>query len=466
MIIALATIAVLAPQNDPPPGGALIDRPLVVTGVSQHIPDIRELYRVPEGPGPVTPSLYSAHVPRFAFGNLFPSPSPSIQYGAFSSGTSNIISNDNGWAVIPEHEIQWGFLTFSVTTSTVGDEGSIYDLEDEVGGDVFHVFLPGSDPSEGGEIPDHEIGVVQKARDGDDIGIADVQGLDQSLDVLTLDDAISGPADEVFDTFYFTLAPAPGGWSQTVEGWFAPGAPSSATILMVKRIADTNNWGAPTVFKTREELGLVSDSDVITALAVDRVRHKILLATNTADQRLWIAHFDAGWVELSAPYKGIYRDDSGGVFATTVLGLGNGPLDHIDAICANDPGEAELDPRVEALALRKTFGRPSEVEGHHIGHIAACRRRSGLNDQILVYLRGGPDIAPAGSMSVATLFMVTPAGSIPVGCYRAHRNDGYTATRHVVSLASPLLPRGEVTFQWSVLYRGETYVTHTTTIEY
>ncbi len=444
--------------QDPPPSGPLVDRPIIVTG--DGVLTDSEFYRIPEGPGDVAPTFFSSAAPRFAFLELFGG--VGVELGSFSSGGASIVSDKDGcanWDTEAE-DLQWGFLTFSVTQDTIGGPESPYGDEkggstsSNLGADVFTFFLPGS---ENAGIPPEEVGVVRKSREGAEIGMAEVRGLDQLLNNLTLDSEISDGVDEFATHLYFTVAP---GSLQAASsaGWFDGQPASSATILWTTW---NGLWTLPEPFRTHLALDL-DEGDVITALAVDALGGKLLFATASAerDEKLQVAI--GGYV---GPYK-LGGDSCLPVAAA--LGITGGNNDVIDAICSNDPNvEAPL-----TLVADKTIGIPKKVAGDDPGlHIAACRRENPVvavgnpTDEILVYLRGSPNYSGGRGTSTAFLWAIIP-GSRTLLWVCQYSNNPRSVARHIVSVPDTL--SGEVSFQWTLMDNsGPRWIsTHETRITY
>lgn len=444
MITTILTAAVVLAPQDPPPNGALINRPLVVT--AEQFGSL--LYKIPEGPGPVQAEQFGNLVDRFSWASLF----GGSQFGisSFSVGLSNVVLDPLGRA---QNEVTlWGFLNFSVAEGTLGSQGeSVYTANaNGLPGHSWHVWLPGS---EDGGVPIEEIGVVQKARDAGNTGIGEITGMDQSLNALTLHPTIEDLADTRIQNFYFTVAPGSlaafnSRYSLSVD---------AATILQITWNDPT--WSSPSVFKTAAELGLEpgEEGDKITALAVDEESSRVLLATASGgDKRLWAASFGGFWYQ--GPY--LTKDtNTGERFANTVLLLEDSAI--ITSLCSTDPGQDE-DTTIEGKLARFTTGVLANAVGRDLGlNIAVCRIFESATDRIMISLSGGPSAYGGVGGTTAVLYR----DGVPIYINRRHANNARfpsTAFVDILQPPGPIMTKDPeyTTFHWLVQGPSGTTTSH------
>lgn len=393
ILSTLATVSLLTPQG--PGTGLLLERAVVV---QDRTLEPAVLYRVPEGPEAVTPVPLGQFESRFGPDELLPPTPRPIEFGSFSSGTSRIVVNTLGVADPATADADWGYLYFSL--GNVGPNSQQLFLDEVagpggIGGDIFTYWIPGS------EVPDDFVGITEKARDGLNMGLAGIRGMDQNLAAVGLADDVATIAVSVVDTFYFTINANTLGYAPS--SWFAGSPRSSATILKVEWAEISSgvwDWTTPAPHLTFDDLD-ISQADEITALAIDELDHEVLLGTSTGKQ-MWVAIYEPDWA--AAIYRGPYLSQFGGEFAAVELELD--PADVFSGFCYTDPGGDTSE--VEKLT-RLTFGRP-QID---LAIMRPCYEMSvsrgigaqAANDVVKVYLGGLTCVPFSGSTLGVAIYL-------------------------------------------------------------
>ncbi|MCA8976938.1 MAG: hypothetical protein KDC98_19600 [Planctomycetes bacterium] len=366
----------------------LIERAVVVQDPSQGT----ALRRVPEGPGPVSPSLLQIDSPRFDPAVMFPNVG-GIRFGSFSGGTSVIVADVEGHADITG-ATQWGYLYLAVSGANSGSHPQFQSAAAGPGGiaaDTFNYVFTGS------SLAGDYVGILEKARDGVDMGLTDISGLDQNLAALGLAPALAGAAEALNSDFYFTVAP---GSLPQVYQWFSRGNPSSATIFKIQWSETTQQWSPPVEFLTYEELGL-DETIEITGLAIEPAEGEVLLATSTEGMKLWFVRYEVGWI-MPPLIVGPYRTGNGDDVADVLLQLG--PGNHITALCASDPNT-----EVTALATLQAQTLAIPIEDSRTDRpcfdLAASRSRNRRTDadQVSIFVSAVSCVAGNPNYFVVTI---------------------------------------------------------------
>ncbi len=386
-MLTLSLTALVLVQQDPiPTSGILMDIPLAATSATTSQMTYSE---ADEGPVPM-PEVDS----RFNLATMVPLPSGAdLRVNSFSRGTGATFSR----MLDPDHvhlEVDsggWSFILFSVT-GTGWDPGSIYAAEDATSGgldgDVFSYVATGSDTY----FPDDQVGEVLKVREGTEIGIGALSGIDSYISGYGATTAYSDDADESMGgprfSFYFTLVTTNGpmAYDSIPIGWGPSSGPNwrKPSTIFVNHWHDSTGWSGPTVWKDADDLDLDPDT-VIDALSVMDPEFigdpygtngiEVLLSTANADldEQVWIC---GTWrlepLGQVLTYRGPLKDIAGERFVETALGLTKGQQGVVTS-CSDDPGADGLNPfhhqlRLERTALLTPLTPPGNAELHFSLH--------------------------------------------------------------------------------------------------
>ena len=261
---------------------------------------------------------------------------PALDIDDYSTGRDELLFSCDGTLAVPPNS--WSVWSFSLTTTAVGEAGSVIAeeaLNGDVGAALFSYVLPN------GSLPDEVEGETLRSHSRRDLGLNvgdEVDGIDFQL-ILGLDQGLNnnGAAIDVepgfaslipaTPRFYFTvssatkhLVPAPW-WSGTPQ--------SGASVFCSTWLSPTAGWSRPFVFRPFFDLGLGQNDD-IDALAYDFVNDRILfsLVGTSRDQFLTINQcVDGPMVEPIKLANGNPVSES----------VGKGTTDDVDAVCTLDP---------------------------------------------------------------------------------------------------------------------------------
>ncbi|MCA8954855.1 MAG: hypothetical protein KDC87_02210 [Planctomycetes bacterium] len=313
-LLALSLTTAVAPQE--PLSGVFMNAPVVLTGSGASL-DPKQILFANASAGAIE---FGAIDPRFTRQAIFHGLGAGLDIGSFSSGKAFITahwSGGRGCADIGGNH--WSFIVYSVTSTTRGSLGSLYqaDANHGVGANIYSYIMPGSDLPSG-------VGQVCKMRDAGQMGLTEVRGVDSYLNALLL-----GGVPWTGINLYFTVTLAT--INQIPQEWkILPADQRPSTIFRVS--FDGQNWGMPVVFRNHVDLG-IGEFEEIDALSLDDFRDVILLSTTEPDlnKQLWLV-----WPLHN--YRGAYYDKLGvQPYVRTNLGFIDPLNDGIDGLCADDP---------------------------------------------------------------------------------------------------------------------------------
>ena len=373
MLITMLAALVAAPQ-DPPTTGFLMELPISileeVNGAGLEMTD---------ADGTTVP--LSTYDPTLTISQL---PVPAgMAINSFSRGTGAMYSDWDRGNVYPVIGLDgWSFMVFSVSGS--GWDSSTPYAEEPIGGglegDVFSYIIEGS----AGYFPIDEVGTLHKVRDGNQLGVGRLAGIDTYFPGYALGEDYVTEFEEEEGAprrpLYFTLVSYSGNYSSIPDLWVGGDATlkQPSTIFVVTL---DGGVGSPTVYRTAADIGL-DPGDIIDALTVmdpqwdlapgdtDARGMDVLVGIDTDDWDKKL-HVHGTWTDDSDPllpvevdYSGPLMDSSGGLFVKTQLGFNN-PLQRVRASCGDDPGDdgSPINPRFE---LRRE--RTGVVDGDAIGN--------------------------------------------------------------------------------------------------
>ena len=306
---------------------------------------------MPRGPG----------LPDYTASAILQGATPAPDIDAFSCGLDWVLSDPMGTVDVPPGN--WGALTFSVTSDTVGERnpngrfGAIYaeSTQGNAAADIFSYILPGS------ALPPDVLDIAQRAIDNIEIPIStatgDIDAHDVFVDLLWQQNpewASLLPALMQVPRAFFSVSPAT--VSDVPIAWWAGTTPSAATIFCSEWTG--TSWTTPVPFIVFSQLGLPASAN-IDAAAVDFERQRLLFSTDDPflDPILYAQDFPQVCGLSSATLTVFpYTVDSSQVSTDFPIGvsvrIGLILRDNVDALCALDPGGDPI--------LQRLIGRPND----------------------------------------------------------------------------------------------------------
>ena len=377
-----------------------------------------------------------------------------------SSGRDELLIDQDGFISVPTH--LWSVMSFSLTRGAEGAPGSRISREagtGAVGAALFSYVLPGSN------LPTELVGRVERSHSRRDLGIpgdntTEVDAIDTPM-VLGLDQQLTTVGNQIvsepnwgpllgtpqFLFFTFsnsTLALVP-------AAWWGGTIPSGATIFWTMRTSFSSFWTAPTIWRTYDQLGLMSTEDV-DALAIEYladVNAKILYSTKGTARDQFLFH-DTSTDGVVIP-KEVKKPDG------TKLSESVGKLqgDDVDAVCTLDPqlnDVGEMSPGGDDFGSTVGIPRPGilgvpEIDG------SAWRRYEGGQIRFDSFMTGWPEsTGPAPGFSFCFVTFGDAFDLVPIG--GAHLRDPLDVIPGNPQSESLLVPPGlaltgtRITFRW------------------
>jgi hypothetical protein len=317
---------------------------------------------------------------------------------AFSTGQDWLLIDCNGAVQVPTD--RWGALTFSVSRTSQGREGSAIRSEAVsaagAGADVFSYVFRGS------ALPGELVGVTTRAQDDREIDLGggaprEIDALDHYAPLYLLSRTFRTilPANPqmFFSVSRATIPRVPTAW------W--GGTPRSAASIFVTAFNPaTGGWNQPRIHLRFDQLGLTSTEDV-DALAIDLAAARVLFSTKTAsrNQLLVASTCLDGAVAVTVT--------EGGTPLTVRLDLLEG--DDVDAVCGIDPS-VRARPNGPANPFFFFMGTPvAKLFPGDTVRASVFRDVVGGNDVLRSYCVGWPSRGPGAGFAA---LLLAPAGAL------------------------------------------------------
>ena len=309
LVTSLALLVTSGMAQDPPPAGNLAEIPVFLT--ASGTADECELHHVNLGGMSAAP--VKLELPEYGRDPMFPN--TALKMAGFSRGVAFFPLEwdaEHEQLLLKPQDTQWSFVMFAVQAGTVGQD-EMYPPSAEK-----HIYAY----QDGSDVPEHLRGRVEVVRNGDEMGVDAVRGIDSYAFTRLLG---SDTGDEGNLTIYFSL--------------YADSIPENSDYRpcdIYKKTYNGESWSGIQTYLTAEQLGL-DPTDQIDAVCVDEDRGYLLLSVKNAGQpkELWgsiVTNVEAIAIRRSGPVYSSPDD----YFVTERLGFAI-ELDGIVGICSDDP---------------------------------------------------------------------------------------------------------------------------------
>ncbi len=291
LCLGLSTASLLA-QTEPRGSFAAIPHFLSVTSAASSPLELawKPTGDVPPGYQPIL-GIPVGTAPDLRITSMFPAAlATHIRFDGIASGNDNIPypsppnGTDPGGILnpdpVPGGTAGWMAITFSVKQGSLGGSNGpiISQRAGQTGGngaDIYGYFVPGANTSSGtpgiASVPPAIIGRVYLEQGREHLNLTgfNIDAHDAYLPYVQAGDPAPSTLLLSNSAFFFSLTPASASAINTqVPQLWIPGTPAhGADIYRITWSTATKKWSAPSVFRSRQQMGL-GDSENIDALAV------------------------------------------------------------------------------------------------------------------------------------------------------------------------------------------------------